>query len=144
MPMPNEMVMEPPEAVLQSPPSIVTAPPLVLPFPKARVKIPLLLVDDDPEMIVTSPPAAPDKLPAITLNAPVMLVLEPNEMALLLPKPDADKPLPMPKMPLSPTLTVPVFNNRSPNTPAVPVLLFNTATLPKLVALPTPDEMVME
>ncbi len=41
-------------------------------------------------------------------------------------------------------LAVPVLNNRSPDTPAVPALLVDTATLPELVAVPTPDEMVME
>jgi hypothetical protein len=103
-----------------------------------------LLVDDDPETIDASPPATPDKLPAITLNAPPMLVPEPTEIAMLTPKPDADKPLPMPKVPLLPTFAGPVFNNRSPDTPAVHALLFDTATLPELVAMPTPDEMVME
>jgi hypothetical protein len=37
-----------------------------------------------------------------------------------------------------------MFINRSPNMPAVPGLLINTATLPELVAMPTPNEMVME
>jgi hypothetical protein len=60
MPMPDEMVMEPPEAVLPSPPSIVTVPLLVLPSPKTRFKILPLLVDDDPETINASPPDAPD------------------------------------------------------------------------------------
>jgi hypothetical protein len=143
--MPNEMVMEPPEAVLQSPPSIVTAPPLVLPSLKARVKIPLLLVADNQEMIDASHLAAPDELPAGTLNTPPMSVPEPAEIAMLPPEPDADKPLQTPKAPLLPTtLAVPVFINRSPNMPAVPALLFVTATLLALVALPTPDEIVME
>ena len=138
------MVMEPPEAILQSPPSIVTAPPLVLPSPKARVKIPPLPVDDDPETIDASPPDAPDKLPAVTLNTPPMLVPEPAEIAMLTPKPDADKPLPVLKAPLSPTLAAPVFNDRSPNISPVSALLFDMATLPKLVAVSTPNEIVME
>jgi hypothetical protein len=41
-------------------------------------------------------------------------------------------------------LAVPVLNNRSPNTPAVPALLVDVATLLELVAVPTPNEMVME
>ncbi len=68
----DEMVMDLPKAVLPLPPSTVTAPPLVLPSPKARVKLLLLLVADNPEMIDASLPAAPDKLPAATLNAPPM------------------------------------------------------------------------
>ncbi len=47
-------------------------------------------------------------------------------------------------MPLLPTLTVPVFKDELPNTPAVPAMLVNIATLPELVAMPTPNEMVME
>jgi hypothetical protein len=83
VPMPNEMVMEPPKAVLPSPPSIVTAPLLVLPSPEARVKLPPLLVDENPETIDESPPAAPAQLPAVTLNAPPMLVPESTEIAML-------------------------------------------------------------
>ena len=48
------------------------------------------------------------------------------------------------KAPLLPTLAVPVLNDRSPNTTAVPALHVNMATLPELVAVPTPNEMVME
>jgi hypothetical protein len=144
MPTPDEMVMEPPKAILPSPPLIVTAPPLVLPSSKARVKILLLLVDDNLETIHSSSPAAPDKLPAITLNDPPMLMPEPTEIAMLPPEPDADKPLPISKVPLLPMLAVAVFNNRSPKTPAVSALLVDTAMLPKLVAVPTPNEMVME
>jgi hypothetical protein len=136
MPTPDEVVMELPKAILSLLLSIVTAPPLVLPSPKARVKLPPLMVNDNPEMIDTSPPAAPDESPAITLNAPLMLALEPAEIAMLPSEPDADKPLPTPKAPLLPTLKVPVFINRSPNTLAVPALLVDTAMLPKLVALP--------
>jgi hypothetical protein len=117
---------------------------LVLPSPKARVKIPPLLVADDPETIDTSSPAAPGKLPAVTLNAPPMLVAEPTEIAMLPPKPDADEPLPISKAPLLHKLVPPVFNNESPNTPTVPALLVNMAMLPKLVAVPMPNEMVME
>jgi hypothetical protein len=144
MPTPNEMVMEPPEAVLPLTPSIVTAPLLVLPSPEARVKIPLLLVDDDPEMIGASPPATTNKSPAFTLNAPPMLVPEPTEIAMLPPEPDADKTLLISRVPLLPMLTVPVFNNESPNTPAVPALLVNTVMLPEFVTVPTPNEIVME
>jgi hypothetical protein len=97
VPMPNEMVMEPSKAILLLPPSIVTAPLLVLPSPKARVKLLPLLVDDNPEMIDASPPAAPEELLAVTLNAPPMLVPETTEIAMLPPKPDADEPLPISK-----------------------------------------------
>jgi hypothetical protein len=100
MPTPNEMVMEPPKAVLPLPPLIVTAPPLVLPFPEARVKLLLLLANDNPETIDASPPAAPDKLPAVILDAPPMLVPNPTEIAMLPPKPDADKSLLIFKAPL--------------------------------------------
>jgi hypothetical protein len=91
VPMTNEMVTEPPKAVLLLPPLIVTAPPLVLPSPKAIVKIPPLLVADKPERIDAYTPDAPD------LTTPPMSVLGPAEMAMLTPKPDADKPLPTPK-----------------------------------------------
>jgi hypothetical protein len=120
VPTPNEIMMEPPEAVLPLQPSIVTAPPLVLPTPKARVKILPLLVDDDPEIIDTSPPDALDKLPAVTLNASPILVPEPTEIVMLSSKPDANKPLPIPKAPLLPMLADPVFKDRSPNMPTVP------------------------
>jgi hypothetical protein len=109
----------------------------VLPSPKARVKLPPLLVDDYTETMDASPPAAPDMLPAVTLNAPTMLVLEPTEIAMLPPSPDPDKQFRMSKAPLSPALTVPVLNDRSPDTPAVPAMLVNTATVPELVAVPT-------
>jgi hypothetical protein len=144
VPTPDKMVMELPKAVLPLPPSIVTAPPLVLPSPKDRVNILPLLVNDNPKTIDASPPAAPNELTAVTLNAPLMSVPEPTEIAMLPPEWDADQPLPISKVPLLPTLGVLVFNNRSPNMPAVPALLFNMATLPELVAVPTPDEMVME
>jgi hypothetical protein len=88
----------------------------VLPSPKARVKIPLLLVDDNPEKIDASPLAAPDELPAITLNAPLMLVPEPAEIAMLLSEPDADKPLLISKVPLLPMLAVPVLSNITQHT----------------------------
>jgi hypothetical protein len=144
VPTPNEMVTKLPEAILPSPPSIITVPPLVLPSPEARVKLPLLLIADDPETIDASPPAIPNKLPVITLNTPPMLVPEPTEIAMLMLELDADKKLLISKVPLLPTLAVPVFNNESPNTPPVPALFVNIATLPELVAVPTPDEVVME
>ncbi len=109
---PNKVLMEPPKAVLPLTPSIVTAPPLVLPSPEARVKIPPLLVDGNPEIIDASPPAAPDESPPVTLNAPLMLVPELAEIAMLPSNLDADKPLPIPKAPLLPALAVPVFINR--------------------------------
>ncbi len=43
-----------------------------------------------------------------------------------------------------PTVAFPVLDRRSPNTPAVPPLLLDTATLPKLVAVPTPNEIVVK
>ncbi len=93
-----------PEAMLPLLPSVVSAPLLVLPSPKVRVK---LLVDGGLETINASPPAAPDKLPAVSSNASPMLVLLPTEIVVLPLKPDADKPLPIPKAPLSPALAVP-------------------------------------
>ncbi len=140
VPTPNEIVMNLPEAILPLPPLIVATPPLVLPSPKARVKLMLLLVNDHPEMMDASPPAAPDKSAAIILNAPPMLVLEPTEVALLPTDPDADEPLPISKARLLPALAVPVLNDRLPNMPAVPALLVNTATL----LVPTLDEIVKD
>ncbi len=102
-PTPDGIGMELPKAMLPSLPSIVTAPLLVLPSPKVRVK---LLVDGDLETVDTSSPAAPNKLPAISLNASPMLVPKPTEIAMLLPEPDADKPLLIPKA-LLPALAVP-------------------------------------
>jgi hypothetical protein len=64
--MPNAIGMESPKAMLPLLPSVVTALPLVLPFPKGKVK---LLVDGVPATIDAKLPAAPDKLPAILLNA---------------------------------------------------------------------------
>jgi hypothetical protein len=142
--MPNKMVMEPPKAVVPSLPSIVTAPPLVLPSSEARVKTPLLLVTYNLETIAASPPDAPNKLLAVTLNATPLLVLEPTKIALLPPKLDAGKPLPITEAPLPPTLLVPVSNNRSPNLPTVPACLVHTAMLPELVAVPIPNEVVTE
>jgi hypothetical protein len=105
------------------------------------------MVDDDPETIDASPPAAPDEIPAVTLNASPMLVPEPTEIAMLPPEPDADEPLPISKAPLSPTLAVPVLNHRSHNTPTIPALLVDTATLPELNAapmlVPEPTEIAM-
>jgi hypothetical protein len=72
---PNGIGMESSEAMLPSLPSVVTAPPLVSSSPKVRVE---LLVDGGLETVDTSPPAALDKLPAISLNASPMLVAEPN------------------------------------------------------------------
>jgi hypothetical protein len=120
MPTPNEMVMEPPEAVVPLLPLIVTAPLLVLPSPKARVKILLLLVNDNPETIGASPPDAPDKLPAVTLNPPPMSVPEPAEIAILQSKPDADKPPSIPRVPLSPRL---LFQCVSIDHPTCPLFL---------------------
>ena len=85
---------------------------------------------DDPETIDASPPAAPNKLPATTLNATLMSVPEPAEIALLPPEPDADEPLLISKAPLLPTHAIPVFKDRSSDMPIVPVLLANMAMLP--------------
>jgi hypothetical protein len=112
MPTPNEMETELPKAILPLLPLIVTAPLLVLPFSDTRVKLPPLLDAGVPETIDASPPAAPDKLLVVTLNAPQMLLMEPTEIAMLLPEPDADKPLLISKAPLLPTLAVPLFNDR--------------------------------
>jgi hypothetical protein len=142
--MPNEMVMDPPKAVLPSPSLIATDPPLVLLSPGARVKLLLLLVDDDPETIDPSPPAALDKSPAVTLNAPPMLAPEPTEIAKLPPKLNADEPFLISKVSLLPTLAILALNNRLSNTPAVPELLVDMAKPSEPVAVPTPDEMVME
>ncbi len=59
----------------------------MLPSPEARVKLPPLLVDDYTETMDASPPAAPDMLPVVTLNAPPMSMLEPTEIAMLPPCP---------------------------------------------------------
>jgi len=61
---------------------------------------------------------------------------------MLPPEPDADEPLPMLTSPPVPTDTVPVLKDKSPNTPELPALLFDTDTLPELMSVPTPDEIV--
>ncbi len=66
MPMPNEMVTECPYVILLPLPLFVTAPLLELPSPEARVKVSSLLINDNSERIDASPPAAPNKLPAVT------------------------------------------------------------------------------
>ena len=71
--------------------------------------------------------------------------MKPTEIGMLLPpEPDADDPLPMSTAPLSPTLALPVFNDKAPDTPDTPALLVDIAALPELVAVPTPDEIVMD
>ncbi|KAL3793256.1 hypothetical protein ACHAW5_002134 [Stephanodiscus triporus] len=47
-------------------------------------------------------------------------------------------------VPLSPMVARSVLDNRSPDTPAVPALLVDTAALPEAVAMPTPDDIVMK
>jgi hypothetical protein len=101
--MPGKIWMESPKAMLPLPPSAVSAPLLVSPCPKVRVK---LLVDGGLETINTSPPAAPDKLPAVSSNASPMLVPLPTDIAVLPLESDADEPLPISKVPLSPMLAV--------------------------------------
>ena len=93
-----------------------------------------------------SPPSLPAAVasPAVTLNVPPAPSPEPTETAMLPPEPDADEPLPMLMSPLLPEVAVPVLSVKSPDTPLVPALLVDTATLPELVSLPTPDEIVME
>ena len=59
------------------------------------------------------------------------------------PEPDADDPLKMLTPPLSPTEEMPVANERSPDTPAVPALLVEIDTLPELVSVPTPDAIAI-
>jgi hypothetical protein len=103
-----------------------------------KARLPMLL------LLLLLPSSATNESPAVTLDAPLMLVPEPTEIVMIPLELDADKPLPIPKAPLAPTLAVQVFKERSPNTPAVPALLINTAMLPKLVAVPAPDKMVME
>jgi hypothetical protein len=64
----NEMAKEPPEAILPLPPLIVTVPLLVLPSPKARVKLLLLLVDVlplSPLLSLTPPPLPRDDVPLL-------------------------------------------------------------------------------
>ena len=85
--------------------------------PKARVKLSPLLVAEGPEVIDASPPAAPNKLPADTLNAPPMSALEPTEIALLPPGLDADKPHPISKAPLLPTLCIQCLTMDHPTCP---------------------------
>ena len=73
-----------------------------------------------------------------------MSVLEPTENAMLLPELDADNPDQKSTVPLLSTVASPVLNGRSLNTPTVPLLLVDTATLSKPVDMPTPDEIVMK
>ena len=99
-------------------------------------------VDDDPAMIEA--PLAADESPANMLNAPPLPSPEPTEIEMLPPESDADDPIPMSTAPLSPTLALTVFNDKAPDTPDTPALLVDIAALPELVAVPAPDEIVME
>ncbi len=99
---------------------------------------------DDSEMIHTSPPAAPNKLPVVTLIAPQILVMDPTEIAMLSPKLVAYQQLLISMVTLLPTLAVQVLNDRSPNTCSVPELFVYSAMLPELVAVPMSNKMVME
>ncbi len=56
-----------------------------------------------------SPLAAPNKSPAVSLKASPILVPERTEIAVLPLEPDADKLIPIPKVPLSPTLAIPRY-----------------------------------
>ena len=103
---------------------------------------------DDPAMTEAAPPSLPaaEASPAVTLKVPPAASPDPTEIAMLPPEPDADEPLPMLMSPLVPKVAVPVLSVKSPDTPDDPpgASLVDTATLPELVAVPTPDEIVME
>jgi hypothetical protein len=73
-----------------------------------------------------------------------MSVPEPTENAMLPPEPDADDPVPKSTAPLLPTVAFPELDGRLPDMPAVPLLLVDTAMLPKPVVVPMPNEIVMK
>ncbi len=116
----------------------------MLPSPETRVKLSPLLVDDDPAMIEALTPVAADESPANMLNAPPLPSPASTEIEMLPPESGADDPLPMSTTPLSPTLALPVFHDKAPDTLDTPALLVDIAALSELVAVPTPDEIVME
>jgi hypothetical protein len=70
----------------------------------------------------------------------LLLVPDPTEIAMLPPDPDTDVPLPISKAQLEPALAVSVLNDLSHDQPAFPVLFVDTATFPKIVAMPTSNE----
>jgi hypothetical protein len=81
VPSTDETVTEPPRVVVPPPPSVVTAPPPAPPSPelRSRVKLPPLLVEDDPELSEDDPPESPES-PAVRLNVPPLSLLEPVEI----------------------------------------------------------------
>lgn len=88
VPSTDETVTEPPRVVVPPPPSVVTAPPLASPSPelRLRVKLPLLLVNDESAVMEEDPPESPES-PAVRLNVPSLSLLEPVEIPELSPDP---------------------------------------------------------
>jgi hypothetical protein len=91
-PVPDEIETEPPRDSVPSPSPVVTAPPLASPSksrvklpslpelsPESRVKLPMPLVEDDPELSEDDPPESPES-PAVRLNVPPLSLLEPVEI----------------------------------------------------------------
>jgi hypothetical protein len=81
--------IDPARVVVPSPPSIATPPPLVEPSPelRLRVKLPLLLVGDDPAVIEEDPSDSPKDSIAVRLNDPSLSLPEPTEVPELSPDP---------------------------------------------------------
>jgi hypothetical protein len=80
-----------------------------------------------PDEIVMELPVAILPLPTLMVTAPPLVLPSPEARAKLLPLLVDDDP----------------EVNRSPDMPAVHALLINMTTLPKLVAVPTPNKIVM-
>jgi hypothetical protein len=106
-PVPDEIETEPPRDSVPSPSPVVTAPPLASPSksrvklpslpelsPESRVKLPMALVEDDPELSEEDPPESPEESPAVRLSVPPLLLPEPVEISELSPDPGADGFLP--------------------------------------------------
>jgi hypothetical protein len=100
VPSTDTTAIDPARVVVPSPPSIATPPPLVEPSPelRLRVKLPLLLVGDDPAVIeedppdspedsLADPPECPEEPPAVRLNDPSLSLPEPTEVPELSPDP---------------------------------------------------------
>jgi len=102
----------------------------VLPAFAAKVKLPPPVADDD--LLATMGSASPlfespVALQAVIPNVPIARGLEPTEIAMLPPDPEADEPLPTVTAQLVPTVTVPLLKVTALDTPKAPAGLVGIA-----------------
>ena len=133
------MVMEPPELLAPLPPFKVTEPPVVLPSPEDNVNDPPEPRLEEPAAKDESPPAPAEEAPVVSDMAPPASPDEervnhreayspavspwPIVMTTLPLVSDPDEPLRIATAPLSPSVAMPVLNERLSLTPATPASL---------------------